>query len=118
MYVAEIIPPAASAVEEFESKYFEEENENKGFSLGRTYATFGKDIEFGMLKGHIQRACFEGIKKDIDYSVKVSTVVNGKTISEVCEDIEEEQETETDETTETEAVINHAETSLAAYSMS
>ena len=114
MYVAEIIPPAASAVEEFESKYVEEENENKGFSLGRTYEIFGKDIEFGMLKGPIQRACFQGLKKDIDYSVKVSTVVNGKTISEVCEDIEEEHETETDETTEAEAVINHVEMETSA----
>ena len=111
MYVAEIIPPAASAVEEFESKYVEEENENKGFS---SVDEFGKDIEFGMLKGHIQRACFEGLKKDIDYSVKVSTVVNGKTISEVCEDIEEEHEVIPDETTETEAVINHVEATAEA----
>ena len=114
MYVAEIIPPAASAVEEFESKYVEEENENKGFSLGRTYEIFGKDIEFGMLKGPIQRACFEGLKKDIDYSVKVSTVVNGKTISEVCEDIEEEHEVIPDLTVETEAVINPEEATAEA----
>ena len=38
-----------------------------------------------MLKGHIKRACFERLKKDVDYSVNVSTVVNGKTISEVCD---------------------------------
>ena len=97
MYVAEIIPPAASAVEAFESKYVEEGKDNKAFIVTEN----GKnDIEFGMLRGHIQRACFEGLKKEIDYSVKVSTVVNGKTISEVCEDIEEEHEDIPEETEE------------------
>ena len=90
MYVAEIIPPANTALETFESKYVEEDLDNVGFETSMNGKQ--KDIEFGMLKGHIQRACFEGLKKDIDYSVKVSTVVNGKTISEVCEDIEEEHE--------------------------
>ena len=103
MYVAEIIPPAATAVEAFESKYVEEGTDNNGFILteGNT-----KDVEFGMLKGHIRRACFEGLKKDVDYSVKVSTVVNGKTISEVCEDIEEEHEAILEETDEIEDVAN------------
>lgn len=101
MYVAEIIPPAASAVEAFESKYVEEGKDNKAFIVTEN----GKnDIEFGILRGHIQRACFEGLKKEIDYSVKVSTVVNGKTISEVCEDIEEEHEDIPEETEETEAI--------------
>ena len=107
-YVAEIIPPAATAVEVFESKYVEEGQENRGFvSLdGKT-----KDMEFGMLKGHIQRACFEGLKKNIDYSIKVSTVVNGKTISEVCEDIEEEHENLPVEVNEPEGMVNGIEAS-------
>lgn len=106
-YVAEIIPPAATAVEAFESKYVEEGKDNKGFISfdGKT-----KDIEFGMLKGHIQRACFEGLKKDVDYSVKVSTVVNGKTISEVCEDIEEEHEELPEDTDDMEELTNGVET--------
>merc|ERR1719154_219635 len=103
MYVAEIIPPAATAVEAFESKYVEEENDNKAFAATEN----GKnDIEFGMLRGHIQRACFEGLKKDVDYSVKVSTIVNGKAISEVCEDIEEEHEVLPEEPEETVAVTD------------
>ena len=110
MYVAEIIPPAATAVEAFDSTYVDEGNDNKGFNQiegGK------KDIECGMLKGHIQRACFEGLKKNIDYSVKVSTVVNGKTISEVCEDIEEEHEIIPEETDEIEAVTNGVEAAAA-----
>ena len=89
MYVAEIIPPAATAVKAFESKFIDEGNNNEGF-----VAVEGKSeaLEFGILKGNIQRACFEGLKKDVDYSIKVSTVVNGKTISEVSEDIIEEHE--------------------------
>merc|ERR1719318_559171 len=103
MYVAEIIPPAATAVESFESKYVEEGTDNNGFISKDENM---KDIEFGMLKGHIQRACFEGLKKDVDYSMKVSTVVNGKTISEVCEDIEEEHEILPEDTEdETEEVV-------------
>ena len=103
MYVAEIIPPAATAVEVFESKYVEE-----ALDTNRFIPTDGnsKDIECGMLKGHIQRASFEGLRKDVDYSVKVSTVVNGKTISEVCEDIEEEHEGKLEETDEIEDVTN------------
>jgi len=103
MYVAEIIPPAATAVEAFESKYVEEGTDNNGFIHTDGKA---KDVEFGILKGQIQRACFEGLKKDVDYSVKVSTVVNGKTISEVCEDIEEQHEDILEETDEVEVVGN------------
>jgi len=98
MYVAEIIPPAATAVATFESKYVEEGLDNSGFTPSLDGKQ--KDIEFGILKGYIQRACFEGLKKDVDYSVKVSTVVNGKTISEVCEDIEEEHERLPEQTNE------------------
>ena len=107
MYVAEIIPPAATAVATFESKYVEEGLDNRGFTPSLDGKQ--KDIEFGMLKGHIQRACFEGLKKDVDYSVKVSTVVNGKTISEVCEDIEEEHEHLPEQTNELDNAKNAVE---------
>jgi len=90
MYVAEIIPPANTAVEAFESKYVMEGGvENGSFSH---LDEAKKDVEMGKLRGPIQRACFEGLKKNVDYSMKISTVVNGRTISEVCEDIEEEHE--------------------------
>lgn len=106
MYVAEIIPPAATAVEAFESKFIDEGNDNKGF-----VAVEGKSeaLEFGLLRGNIQRACFEGLRKDVDYSVKVSTVVNGKTISEVCEDIIEEHEELPTENNEVEEIPNGVE---------
>ena len=89
MYVAEIIPPVATTVKAFESKFIDEGNNNEGFVTdeGKSEAS-----EFGILKRHIQCACFEGLKKDVDYSIKVSTVVNGKTISEVSQDIIEEHE--------------------------
>ena len=90
MYVAEIIPPAATAVEAFESKYVLEGGvENGSFSH---IDEAKKDIELGKRRSHVQRACFEGLKKNVDYSMKISTVVNGRTISEVCQDIEEEHE--------------------------
>ena len=107
-YVAEIIPPSATALEEFESKYVEEGQENKGFISmdGKS-----KDIEFGILKRHIQRVFFEGLKKSVDYSIKVSTVVNGKTISEVCEDIEEGHEDLPEKVDEEDNVANGVEAS-------
>jgi len=79
MYVAEIVPPAKTAVEAFESKYIPEEGE-------------GDDIEMAPLRGFIQRACFHGMKKDVHYTMKVSTVVNGRTICQVSEDIEDYHE--------------------------
>jgi len=98
MYVAEIIPPASTAVEAFESKYVMEGGiENGSFSQ---LEEAKKDVETGKLRGHIQRACFEGLKKNVDYSMKISTVVNGRTISEVCEDIEEEHEVLPEDTEE------------------
>lgn len=98
MYVAEIIPPAATAVEAFESKYVLEGGvENGSFSH---IDEAKKDVELGKRRSHIQRACFEGLKKNVDYSMKISTVVNGRTISEVCEDIEEEHEVLPDDTEE------------------
>jgi len=98
MYVAEIIPPADTAVEAFESKYVMEGGvENGSFSQ---LEEAKNDLELGKVRRHIQRACFEGLKKDVDYSMKISTVVNGRTISEVCEDIEEEHETLPEDTDE------------------
>ena len=102
MYVAEIIPPAATAVKAFESKFIDEGEDNKIYENK-------KDLEYGVLKGNIQRACFEGLRKDVDYSVKVSTVVNGKTISEVCEDIIEEHEELPTENNEVEEIPNGVE---------
>ena len=81
MYVAEIVPPAKSAVEAFESKYIPEDEDGNE-----------TDIEMVPLRGFIQRACFHGLKKDVSYSVKVSTVVNGRTICQVSEDIEDHHE--------------------------
>ena len=83
MYVAEIVPPAKTAVEAFESKYIAE-----------------NECEVGGLKGFIQRACFTGLKKDVNYCVKVRTVVNGKTICQVSEDIAKDQENLPTETQE------------------
>ena len=67
MYVAEIVPPAKTAVEAFESKYIPEEGEVD-------------DKEMAPLRGCIKRACFHGLKEDVHYTMKISTVVNGKTI--------------------------------------
>ena len=113
MYVAEIIPPASTAVQAFESKYVLEGGvENGSFSH---IDEVKKDVELGKRRSHIQRACFEGLKKNVDYSMKISTVVNGRTISEVCEDIEEEHEVlpeETEEETE-EAVADFVSAAAA-----
>ena len=79
MYVAEIVPPVKTAVEAFESKYIPEEGELA-------------DIEMAPLNCFIQRACFHGLKKDVQYTIKISTVVNGKTICQVSEDIEDHHE--------------------------
>ena len=79
MYVAEIVPPAKSAVEAFESKYIPEDSE-------------GDDIEMAPLRGYIKRACFHGLKPEVSYTMKISTVVNGKTICQVSEDIEDYHE--------------------------
>lgn len=82
MYVAEIVPPALTAVEAFESQYVPE-IEQSGSK---------EDIEMAPLSGFIQRACFQGLKKDVRYKLRVSTVVNGKTICQVSEDIQEHHE--------------------------
>ena len=95
MYVAEICPPAKTAVEAFESKYIPEaecEAGEKEHCVG--------DIEMAPLRGFIQRASFTQLKKDVDYVVKVRTVVNGKTICQVSEDIAKDQENMPTETQE------------------
>ena len=45
-----------------------------------------------MMKGHIKLATFTGLKKDVDYTIKVRTVVNGKTICHVREEIKTDAE--------------------------
>jgi len=75
VYVAEICPATDTAVEafEFKSKKLKEE---KG------------DIEMMNLKDvQVQAATFTGLKEDVDYTIKVSTVVNGRTISQVTQEI-------------------------------
>ena len=95
MYVAEIVPPAKTAVEAFESKYIPENECEVGEK-----ENCAEDIEMAPLKGFIQRACFTGLKKDVNYCVKVRTVVNGKTICQVSEDIAKDQENLPTETQE------------------
>jgi len=95
MYVAEICPPAKTAVEAFESKYIPDSECETGEKNN-----CGDDIEMAPLKGFIQRASFTGLKKDVKYTVKVRTVVNGKTICSVSEDIEKDQENMPTETQE------------------
>ena len=97
MYVAEICPPAKTAVEAFESKYIPDSAECEA---GGEKTNCAGDIELAPLKGFIQRASFTGLKKDIKYTVKVRTVVNGKTICSVSEDIEKDQENMPTETQE------------------
>ena len=88
MYVAEICPAAKTAVEAFESKYIPE-NE----CVGGEKDNCAGDIEMAPLRGFIQRASFTGLRKEW-------TVVNGKTICQVSEDIEKDQENMPTETQE------------------
>ena len=39
------------------------------------------------MKGFIQQARFEGLQKDTPYKIKVNTVVNGKTICQIIENV-------------------------------
>ena len=80
MYVAEIVPPAETAVEAFKSMYASTEDEK----LEVTKAT--------IVQGLMKRACFHGLKTNIHYTIKISTVVNGKTICQVSEEIEDYHE--------------------------
>ena len=94
MYVAEIVPPAESAVEAFESKFVPDDcrEDDKVCEDG--------DIEMAPLKGFIQRASFSGLKQDGKYTIKVRTVVNGKTICQVSAEIKEDTENMPTETKE------------------
>lgn len=72
MYTAEIIPPTDTAVVAFESQYVEEKGD----------PATGIDIELAPLTGYVQKACFQNLKKDQTYTMKISTLINGRTISE------------------------------------
>ena len=76
IYVAEIFPPVKSTVEAFTNEYVSDERETNN------------DIEMDPLYGFIQRACFYGLSKDIKYTIKVRTIVNGRTICQVSQEIE------------------------------
>lgn len=91
MYVAEIVPAAETAVVAFEGS-FVPESEGQEASTG--------DVEMSPLRGSIQRASFRGLKKDGTYTVKVRTVVNGKTICQVSAEIKEDKEDMPTETKE------------------
>merc|ERR1719458_2048569 len=82
MYLAEIIPPAATAVEVFRTVVGEEEEVVKNLA---------KDMEMAppAVSGNVQRATFWGLKRDQEYTLKVSTVLNGRTICHISQDIEE-----------------------------
>ena len=89
MYVAEIVPPVDTAVEAFESKFVpaEECNEN-----GKATKNCGGDIEMLPLTGFIQQASFSGLKKEGKYTIKIRTVVNGKTICSTSKNIGDDSE--------------------------
>ena len=74
MYVAEITPPADTAFEVFETKLEEDDK---------------KDPERVTLTGFVQRATFRGLKQDENYTIVIRTLVNGKTICQTSEEIEE-----------------------------
>ena len=79
MYVAEIVPPAETAVA-FESMHISEEEEPN------------EDSKLVPVTGFVKRACFHGLKTNIQYRIKISTIVNGKTICQVAEEIEDYHE--------------------------
>ena len=92
MYVAEIVPPAETAVVAFEGGFVPDSEETNGGASG--------DIEMSPLRGSIQRASFRGLKSEGTYTVKVRTVVNGKTICQVAAEIKEDKEDMPTETKE------------------
>ena len=92
MYVAEIVPPAETAVVAFEGGFVPDSEETNGGPSG--------DIEMSPLRGSIQRASFRGLKSEGTYTVKVRTVVNGKTICQVAAEIKEDKEDMPTETKE------------------
>ena len=68
MYIAEISPPAATAVEPFETKFIPEDSEeSKAADVEMSPLTGGKKIT-----GYVLRAEFQGLKNDIKYTIKVS----------------------------------------------
>jgi hypothetical protein len=83
MYLAEIIPPADSSIVACESAFVEEK---EGDLLT------GIDIELAPLTGFVQKASFSGLKKDQKYTLKISTTINGRTISQVSQEIDESHE--------------------------
>jgi len=85
IYIAEICPPADSAVEGFE---FKQESDGED-----TVVEEKGDLEMCVLHSRgVQVAVFEGLKQDINYKIKVSTVVNGRTISTAHQEVTKEQE--------------------------
>ena len=75
MYVAEIVPPAETAVEAFKSL------DTANIETGNT------EPGIGIVRGYIMRAAFSGLKTSVHYRIKISTIVNGKTICQVSEEI-------------------------------
>jgi len=80
--MAEISPPADTDVVAFDKSYIEDDNQ--GENTG--------DVEMAPLVGFVQKACFAGLKKDETYTLKVSTVLNGRTIAHVQQEIERKHE--------------------------
>jgi len=97
MYVAEILPPTDTAVEVFDSKFVPDEECNEN---GKEASICRGDIELAPLKGFIQRASFSGLKKDVKYTIKIRTIVNGKTICSTSENVGDETESIPTETQE------------------
>jgi len=82
MYMAEISPPADTDVVAFDKSYIEDDNQGENTA----------DVEMAPLVGFVQKACFAGLKKDETYTLKVSTVLNGRTIAHVQQEIERKHE--------------------------
>jgi len=85
-YIAEICPPADSAVEGFEFKTVQDRQTLNGKEAGdgiemTNIATLLAD-DIG-----IQAAVFTGLKPEVAYTIKVSTVVNGRTIAMVKQEL-------------------------------
>ena len=90
IYLAEICPPVQTAVEAFQTKHIDQSDSTaagSGWKVNRD-----GDIEMVPLQGgDIKTAMFTGFKRDLRYVVKVRTVLNGKTISQVAEEIKDQK---------------------------
>ena len=90
IYLAEICPPVHTAVEVFHSKHIQHTdsaNSGSGWKINSQ-----GEIEMVPLHGgDIQTAVFSGFERDVRYIVKVRTVLNGKTISQVSEEIKDQR---------------------------